>query len=75
MLIIKTIKALYKNKIVRRVFTIICFWIGYILAKTFDINPFPEKKISLFGFFAIVVFIYVATDLFKIMKIERNKEK
>ncbi len=67
-------KEFLKRLVTRVGLPVLVVCITTYLTNKYNINPFPEKKISLFAFFAIVVFIYVAIDLVKMIKAERNND-
>ncbi|MBE99182.1 hypothetical protein [Flavobacterium coralii] len=68
-------RMLYKNKFFRGIFSSICFFVAYFLEETFDVIPRSEKKLPLFTFLALLVFIYVASDIIKMLKADSKKEK
>lgn len=77
MIIFKKIRTLFKNKTFRYIFTFICFGIGYFttyfIQNKFNINLFGDKKISIIEIIVLLIFLYIITDIVKIIKSEKEK--
>ncbi|AXG74682.1 hypothetical protein DVK85_10750 [Flavobacterium arcticum] len=71
-------KKFLKRLLTRVGLPVLVVYITSYLTKRYNVELFPSrlvKKISPFAFIAFVILLYVAADLFKMIKVEINKEK